>query len=89
MTSTLLAYDPNQVKPGWIAFFIVMALLAATFLLWWNMNTQLGKIRVPTRASFAESDRTGEPPRLDSGDVGDADLPRDGDNGSGSGSGAR
>ena len=56
MTSapSLLAYDPNQVKPGWIAFFLVLALLVATFLLWRSMNTQLGKIRVPPRASFEE-----------------------------------
>jgi len=47
----LLAYDPNQVKPGWIAFFLVLGLLIATFLLWRSMNTQLSRIRVPHRAS--------------------------------------
>ena len=48
----MLAYNPNDVKPGWIAFFIVMALLVGTFLLWRNMNKQLGKIKVPHRAEF-------------------------------------
>lgn len=46
----LLAYDPNQVKPGWIAFFIVLFLLLATFLLWRSMNTQLNRIQVPRSA---------------------------------------
>ena len=50
--ASLLAYDPNKVKPGWIAFFLVMILVVATFLLWRSMNTQLGKIKVPPRASF-------------------------------------
>jgi hypothetical protein len=52
VAATVLAYDPNKVKPGWIAFFVVMILVVATFLLWRSMNTQLGKIRVPPRASF-------------------------------------
>lgn len=51
-----LAYDPNQVKPGWIAFFLVLGLLIATFLLWRSMNTQLSRIRVPHRASFRPDD---------------------------------
>jgi hypothetical protein len=52
MMTDVLAYDPNQVKPGWIAFFVVMILVVGTFLLWRSMNRQLGKIRVPPRASF-------------------------------------
>ena len=44
---TLAAYDPNDVKPGWIAFWIVVALGVATFLLWRSMNTQLRKIKAP------------------------------------------
>jgi hypothetical protein len=44
-----LAYDPDKVRPGWIALFIVAALGLATFLLWRSMNTQLGKIQVPKR----------------------------------------
>jgi hypothetical protein len=48
----VLAYDPDKVKPGWIAFFVVMALVVATFFLWRSMNTQLGKIQVPPGASF-------------------------------------
>jgi hypothetical protein len=44
---TLAAYDPSDVKPGWIAFWIVAALGVATFLLWRSMNTQLRKIKAP------------------------------------------
>jgi hypothetical protein len=61
--AALLAYDPDKVKPGWIAFFIVMTLVVATFLLWRSMNTQLGKIKVPPRSSFGPdgAERTGAP----------------------------
>ena len=48
----LLAYDPNKVKPGWIAFFVVMVLVVATFLLWRSMNTQLGRIKAPHEADL-------------------------------------
>ena len=36
--------DPNSVRPGWVALLIVLALGAATFLLWRNMAKQLKKI---------------------------------------------
>ena len=49
MRSILLAYDPDDVKPGWIALIIVLLLALATFLLWRSMNTQLGQIKVPKR----------------------------------------
>jgi hypothetical protein len=44
---TLATYDPNDVRPGWIAFWIVVALGVATFLLWRSMNRQLRKIKAP------------------------------------------
>jgi hypothetical protein len=47
----VLAYNPADVKPGWVAFGIVVALCVATFLLWRSMNTQLGRIRMPPRPS--------------------------------------
>lgn len=47
LVSEPLALDPNKVKPGWIAFFIVIGLCIATFFLWRNMNTQLKRITVP------------------------------------------
>jgi hypothetical protein len=62
-----LAYNPNDVKAGWIAFFVVMALLVATFFLWRNMNKQLKRIRVPHRADVyqpggqATAERAAEP----------------------------
>jgi hypothetical protein len=46
-----LAYDPSSVKPGWLAFWIVVALCVATFLLWRSMNHQLRKIQMPPRPS--------------------------------------
>ena len=36
--------DPNSVKPGWVALLIVLALGAATVLLWRNMGKQLKRI---------------------------------------------
>lgn len=52
----LVAYNPSDVKPGWVAFFIVLALIAATLVLWRSMNHQLGKIKVPpaNTVTFAE-----------------------------------
>jgi hypothetical protein len=58
---TLAAYDPNDVKPGWIAFWIVVALGVATFLLWRSMNTQLRKIKAPYKdevAAGGDADRS-------------------------------
>lgn len=51
-TAVLLAYDPNNIKPGWVALLIVLALGIATFLLWRSMNTQLGRIRAPHQADL-------------------------------------
>jgi hypothetical protein len=51
-----LAYDPDKVKPGWIALVIVVLLAIATFLLWRSMNTQLRKIQLPPRGS-SEADK--------------------------------
>lgn len=46
-TSLLTAeIDPNTVKPGWVALLIVLALGAATVLLWRNMGKQLKRINV-------------------------------------------
>ena len=44
-TSLLTAeIDPNSVRPGWVALLIVLALGAATVLLWRNMGKQLKRI---------------------------------------------
>jgi hypothetical protein len=58
----LAAYDPNDVKPGWIAFWLVVGLGVATFLLWRSMNHQLGKIKAPHKSELAarrERDESG------------------------------
>ena len=60
IASLLLAYDPHDVKPGWIAFGLVIALGVATYLLWRSMNTQLRKIQMPPkqgRPTGFDSDR--------------------------------
>ena len=45
MTFLLAAeVDPNSVRPGWVALLIVLALGAATVLLWRNMGKQLKRI---------------------------------------------
>lgn len=50
----IAAYDPNDVKPGWVALMLVIVLGIATFLLWRSMNRQLGKISVPTREELRQ-----------------------------------
>ncbi|MGI8576736.1 MAG: hypothetical protein ACR2KG_02205 [Nocardioidaceae bacterium] len=52
----LAVLDPNKVKPGWIALILVLILLLVTVLLWRSMNTQLRKIKVPTRQELHERD---------------------------------
>lgn len=42
-----LAYNPDDVRPGWGALGLVILLALVTYLLWRSMNTQLGKIQMP------------------------------------------
>ena len=77
-----LAYDPDKVKPGWIALFVVLGLAVATFLLWRSMNTQLGKIQVPPRRPRENDDATpaaeqAKPAETDEDGSEDADSSRD------------
>lgn len=58
VAAQVMAYDPNAVKPGWIAFFLVLILLIATGLLVRSMNRHLGKIQAPYREELG-----GPPPR--------------------------
>ncbi len=55
--AVLLAYETEDVKPGWVAFVLVLALVVATFLLWRSMNKQLRKIDVPTRQEIRDAAR--------------------------------
>jgi hypothetical protein len=50
-----LAVADSKVRPGWIAFFIVLGLCVATVLLWRSMNHQLSKISVKHAAELEES----------------------------------
>jgi hypothetical protein len=85
MTELRLAYDPSQVKPGWVAFGVVVALCLVTFLLWRSMNHQLGKIKMPpseptTRRGF-ERRRDGYPSAGgDPATTGHPGITGDGDN---------
>jgi hypothetical protein len=45
----VLTYEAEDVKPGWIALVLLVALGVATFLLWRSMNTQLRKIQMAPR----------------------------------------
>jgi hypothetical protein len=48
----------NEVQPGWLGFFVVLALGIVTYLLWRNMNTHLKRVNF-------------EPPADREGDAGD------------------
>lgn len=63
----LLAYDPNDIRPGWVALGIVVALAVATFLLWRSMNSQLRRIDVPTKKELAEHERADVDQEAESG----------------------
>jgi hypothetical protein len=76
--ASLLAYNPNDVRPGWGALVLVLVLIVVVYLLWRSMNTQLGRIQVPSRRPPdtripGASDPAGEPAageRADTPDVG-------------------
>jgi type VI protein secretion system component VasK len=63
--------QPEDVKPGWIALGLVVALFAVTWLLWGSMRKQIGRIsfgdseedrRDAPEASVEASAQTGEEP---------------------------
>ncbi|WUJ72218.1 hypothetical protein OG809_02910 [Kribbella soli] len=73
-TSLLTAeIDPNTVKPGWVALLIVLALGAATVLLWRNMGKQLKRIDVD-RAGADGPAPSGDPASPDSSPSQDGDA---------------
>ncbi|WP_329002723.1 hypothetical protein OHA18_06100 [Kribbella sp. NBC_00709] len=73
-TSLLTAeIDPNTVKPGWVALLIVLALGAATVLLWRNMGKQLKRIDVD-RAGADDPAPSGDPASPDRSPSQDGDA---------------
>ena len=60
---------PEDIKPGWVALVIVLALCVVTTLLWLNMRKQLGKI------DFQEKETPRR--RREQGEVRQADRPSD------------
>jgi hypothetical protein len=69
-----LAVDDSKVRPGWIAFFIVLGLGVATVLLWRSMNHQLSKISVK-RAAEQEAAADSDEPVTDEEPEADDDSP--------------
>ncbi len=58
----LFALNDDKVKPGWIAFGVVLALCVATVLLWMSMNRHLKKISFDNGAAEEPAaDRPGTP----------------------------
>ena len=62
---SLTEVNPEKVRPGWVALLIVLALAAATFLLWRNMGRQMKKI------DFDENATEPKPPTKPDGDSSD------------------
>jgi hypothetical protein len=58
--------DPNSVRPGWVALLIVLALGAATVLLWRNMGKQLKKINFEPDDGVRDRAPSDVPPTTDS-----------------------
>ena len=74
-TSLLTAeIDPNTVKPGWVALLIVLALGAATVLLWRNMGKQLKRIDVD-RDGADDPAPSGDPATPENSSSPDGDAP--------------
>lgn len=71
----LLAYEPDDVKPGWIALVLVLVLAVATYLLWRSLNTQLRRIQMPPRESRPTSDPRGSDRRSNDDLDGPPDSP--------------
>jgi hypothetical protein len=59
--AVLLAVADSKVRPGWIAFFIVLGLCVATVILWRSMNRQLGKISAPHAHELTDDDGDSDP----------------------------
>jgi hypothetical protein len=88
MTTALrLAYNPNDVKPGWGALLLVLALGVVVYLLWRSLNTQLGRIQMPPSERRRHWTSFDAPPSADSSHAApstgeapsDADIPGDDD----------
>jgi hypothetical protein len=52
----VFAVADSQVRPGWIAFLIVIGLCVVTVVLWRSMNRQLRKISVPHERDVTDDD---------------------------------
>jgi hypothetical protein len=46
----------NEVQPGWLGFFVVLALGIVTYLLWRNMNTHLKRVNFETPPADKDGD---------------------------------
>ncbi len=72
----VLAYEPENIKPGWVALVVVLALAVATYFLWRSMNKQLDKIDVPTQQEIRDAESGGPSyPRQEGDRPREEDLP--------------
>ncbi len=69
----LFAYEAEDVKPGWVALALVLALAVATYLLWRSMNKQLRRIDVPTEQEIRDAE-AGGPHRDGTGELPDGET---------------
>jgi len=67
--------DPNSVRPGWVALLIVLALGAATVLLWRNMAKQLKRIDFDPDAGARDRAPSDVPPASSADQAGAAEPP--------------
>jgi hypothetical protein len=52
--AAVAAPPDDQVQPGWLGFFVVLALGIVTYLLWRSMNTHLKRVNFDTHPSDGE-----------------------------------
>ena len=68
--ATVLAVNPEKVKPGWLALVIVLLMGLATFLLWRSMNRQLKKVHFDEGPAPGSAPARPTKPAPDDGDGG-------------------
>jgi hypothetical protein len=61
----------NEVQPGWLGFFVVLALGIVTYLLWRNMNTHLKRVNFESPPADREGDAGDTPGTADGSDAED------------------
>jgi hypothetical protein len=55
-----VAPPDDQVQPGWLGFFVVLALGIVTYLLWRSMNTHLRRVNFDNTPAEQEGEGVGD-----------------------------